>query len=95
MAVVWKEISSKSDAQIKRSTSGKTGEVMRVRRIWQLESKGASLGIFDDEQGQSTNDFANMEYKNPFPQNPKEWFVGDVIPFENCAYIVNMNYNGA
>lgn len=97
MAVVWKEISTKSDAtygvQIKRSKTGFTSEVMRVRRIWQLESKGASLNIFDDEQGQSTNDFANMEYINKVPQDPAEWFVGDVIPFENCAYIVNMNYD--
>ena len=32
-----------------------------------------------------------MEVKNKNPKNGNEWFVGDIIPFERCAYIVNMN----
>jgi len=51
MAVVWKEISSQLDLQVYRATATKTTEVMRIRRIWQLASKGASLDIYDDEQG--------------------------------------------
>lgn len=52
MAVVWKEISTQQNLQIvrKKNNAGtKTNEVLRIRRIWQLESKGASLGIYDDE----------------------------------------------
>ena len=29
-----------------------------------------------------------------YAKNGSEWFVGDVVPFENCAYIVNMNSDG-
>jgi len=38
-----------------------------------------------------------MEIVNPYPKkNPganvdPEWFVGDIVPFERCAYIVNFN----
>lgn len=36
-----------------------------------------------------------MEYVNPVPIAANgEWFVGDVVPFERCAYIVNMNSDG-
>ena len=94
MAVVFKEISTDANVQIQRTTSAKTQEVVRLRRIWQLASKGAALGIYDDEAGQLTNDFANMEYRNPAPQNGNEWFAGDVVPFENCAYVVNLNSDG-
>ena len=51
MAVVWKEISNQANLQINRATATRTTEVMRIRRIWQLASKGASLDIYDDEQG--------------------------------------------
>lgn len=32
-----------------------------------------------------------MEYINPAPYNDNEWFSGDVVPFERCAYVVNLN----
>jgi len=35
-----------------------------------------------------------MEYVNPVPMGGHEWFIGDVIPFERCAYIVNINSDG-
>ena len=35
-----------------------------------------------------------MEYINRNPVNVQEWFSGDVVPFERCAYIVNMNSDG-
>jgi len=44
---------------------------------------------------QNANDFANMEYLNPAPKNGNEWFSGDVVPFERCAYIVNLNSDGS
>ena len=62
MAIVWKEISTKASGsksadafpadtnQVKRTTSSVTEEMLRVRRIWQLESKGATLH-YDDEAG--------------------------------------------
>ena len=54
MAVVWKEISSDAKCQIDRAASGtmKTQEVVRIRRVWQLASKGKTLGVYDDEAGQ-------------------------------------------
>ena len=95
MAVVWKEISTDSKCQIDRAASGttKTQEVVRIRRVWQLASKGKSLGIYDDEAGQVVNQFANNEIVlNKTPSKGScvsdQWFAGDVIPFENCAYIV-------
>lgn len=36
MAIVWKEVSSRSDTLIKRSTGAEVQEVLRVRRIWQM-----------------------------------------------------------
>lgn len=36
-----------------------------------------------------------MEYINPAPKNGNEWFVGDVVPFERCAYIVNINVDNS
>ena len=93
MALVWKEISSKPNLQINvNSTSKKSKEVLRIRRIWQLANNKA---VFDDEVElgveQLSNDFASVEYVNQVNQNSNEWFVGDVVPFERCAYIVNFD----
>ena len=95
MAVVWKEISTDSKCQIERAASGTkfTSEVVRIRRVWQLASKGASLGVYDDEAGQVVNQFANNEITLSKTTNKgtcvsDQWFAGDIIPFENCAYIV-------
>ena len=66
MALVWKEISEESQHQIARTTSQNTKEVLRIRRIWQLENCQATyqdeteLGVTQNE-----NNFANMEYVNP------------------------------
>ena len=96
MAVVWKEVSADSSVQVVRKSDGaKTEEMIRIRRVWQLVTKGAALGIYDDEAGQLTNQFANMEVKNKAAKNGNEWFIGDVVPFERCAYIVNMNSDGS
>lgn len=66
MALVWKEISEESQHQIKRATSQDTREVLRIRRIWQLENCQAT---YQDETElgttQNENNFANMEYVNP------------------------------
>ena len=41
-----------------------------------------------------------IKFKSPYATTSKgscvsdQWFAGDVIPFENCAYIVNMQYFG-
>ena len=43
---------------------------------------------------QNENNFANMEYESPAQYNGNEWFAGDVVPFERCAYIVNLNSDG-
>jgi hypothetical protein len=119
-AVVWKEISTDSKCQITRKSSAtaKTSEVVRIRRVWQLESKGYTpLGTYDDEYYdpadptnrvaaslQLKNQFANMEISIPNKITETsvknackddEWFVGDVVPFENCAYIVQFNTNAA
>lgn len=93
MALVWKEISSQANLQINvSSTSKKSKEVLRIRRIWQLANNKA---VFDDEVElgveQLSNDFASVEYVNQVNQNSNEWFVGDVVPFERCAYIVNFD----
>ena len=70
--------------------------MLRIRRIWQLANNKAN---YDDQYElgveQLTNDFANMEYVNPKPMHGNEWFIGDIIPFERCAYIVNINSDGA
>lgn len=81
---------------IARTTgSEKTEEMLRIRRIWQLENCQASYqDEFELGAEQLENNFANMEYSNPSPQNGNEWFMGDVVPFERCAYIVNMNSDG-
>ena len=51
--------------------------------------------VFDDEVElgveQLSNDFASVEYVNLVDKNSNEWFVGDVVPFERCAYIVNFD----
>ena len=102
MALLWKEISEQNagttaepDLQIPTTTTTSTTQVFRLRRIWQLASKGI---VYDDENEQGVqqlyNDFANMEYVNPYPVDAREWFVGDVVPFERCAYVVNMNSDG-
>ena len=92
MALVWKEISSQANLQINVSSSKKSVEVLRIRRIWQLANNKA---VFDDEVElgveQLSNDFASVEYVNQVNQNSNEWFVGDVVPFERCAYIVNFD----
>ena len=100
MALVWKEISTQANLQIQRNSgTDVTTEVVRFRRIWQLESKGNTLGVYDDENEngsqQVINDFANMEYTSSATVNGvvQDWFIGDVIPFERCAYILNMNYD--
>lgn len=104
MAIVWKEVATDmtphtTASKISRANSNTVNEMLRVRRIWQMQSEGATLGVYDDEnengQTQIVNDFANMEYVNPVPIAANgEWFVGDVVPFERCAYIVNMNSDG-
>ena len=104
MVVVWKEITEqdetgdaiKPDLQLVRTSGGaRTKQTFRVRRLWQMASTKLA---YDDvnEQGeeQAKNDFANMEYINKHPVNEQEWFSGDVVPFERCAYIVNMNSDG-
>ena len=30
-------------------------------------------------------------HANPAPRHGHDFFVGDVVPFQNCAYIVNFN----
>jgi len=108
MAIVWLEVSTKTSGsktshtdwtdtvQIKLDTgSFRSVEMIRIRRIWQLESKGLALKVYDDEAGtEIKNNFANMEVKNTRFKNKSEWFVGDIVPFERCAYIVNMNSDG-
>lgn len=95
MALVWKEISTQTTIDI-NNAGAQSIETLRIRRIWQLENNKAN---YDDENElgveQLTNDFANMEYVNPVALHGHEWFLGDVIPFERCAYIVNINSDGA
>ena len=99
MAIVWKEVSdqdSSNDLQITIKANGtKSKEVLRIRRIWQLANDNTN---YDDStelgETQMRNEFANMEYTNPAAIGSTEWFLGDIVPFERCAYIVNMNSDG-
>ena len=98
MALVWKEISTDSDIQVKRNIadSSATAERIRIRRIWQLANCQATYADeIELEQEQNKNDFANMEYISPVTFNGNEWFSGDIVPFERCAYVVNINVDVA
>lgn len=87
----WKEITTEGSKQIYRRGTGKeSSEVIRIRKVWHFKNQKAS---YDDTRNdaESTNDANQYVHANPAPRNGHDFFIGDVVPFQNCAYIVNYN----
>ena len=62
---------------------------MRIRRIWQFPNPGTS---YEDNVPADPvlQDSFQVIYTNPNPINADGWFMGDVVPFTRCSYVVNL-----
>jgi hypothetical protein len=82
-----------------------TTEVIAINQFWQLPHSG--VPDYDDLRTGSAdpliNDFLRVPYTNPMigptysdlpEQSTYQWFVGDIVPMQSCAYVVNMNSIG-
>lgn len=87
VGIFWKEFSNEASHQYWMSGSATTSEVLRIRRAWHLPYY-TDKGVYDDETDGNTND-SRQELINIY--NPSDsghdYFAGDVIPFQHCAYV--------
>ena len=94
VGIFWKEYSRKATDQISGTAgAAKTLEVMRLRRAWHLPYYSAT-GPYDDEEDGTTNQNRQelITVHNPTDKtDAHQWFAGDVVPFQHCAYLVNFN----
>lgn len=78
VGVYFKEYSSAADHQLWLSDTLQTSEVLRINKIWQLPD------VYKEDPSVEPTE-QQFAY-----QTSREWFAGDVVPFGNCAYVVNI-----
>ena len=68
-----------------------TREVIRLTKAWHLPYYNTA-GTYDDHEDGATNDERQEIFSIPNPSDTSgNWFSGDFVPFQQCAYIVAMH----
>ena len=86
--IIWVEVTDDSRYQYDIDNSGTSStEVMRIREAYSLANPGNQyVDLVGDENVQRQFIFED----DVSDTNNYGWFVGDVIPFQTCAYVVKM-----